>query len=187
MSALELRERTLISLAVCTGLRKSELFALQWQDVHFELGQLNVVRSIVQQVVGVCKTESSKKPVPLDPFLIKVLQEWFEVSRYKEPSDWVFASPHTGGKNPYSGQALMRRNIRPIAQQLGIRKRLGWHTFRHTFATLLHDLGTNMKVAQELLRHSTIRVTLDYYTQALTPAKRVAQSAIVSLLFCTGR
>jgi site-specific recombinase XerD len=43
--------------------------------------------------------------------------------------------------------------------------------------------GAELKIMQELLRHSTIRVTLDTYTQAVTTAKRTAQDAVVALLF----
>jgi len=66
---------------------------------------------------------------------------------------------------------------------LGITKRVGWHTFRHTYSTLLRATGAELKIMQELLRHSTIRVTLDTYTQAVTTEKRTAQNAVVSLLF----
>ena len=61
---LPLRERTLVLLAVTTGLRRSELFALKWKHVDFENKQIQVTRSIVNSVVGSCKTESSQKPVP---------------------------------------------------------------------------------------------------------------------------
>jgi site-specific recombinase XerD len=57
-----------------------------------------------------------------------------------------------------------------------------WHTFRHTYSTLLWAVGADLKVMQELLRHSTIRVTLDTYTQAVTAAKRTAHTAVVSLI-----
>jgi Phage integrase family len=66
---------------------------------------------------------------------------------------------------------IMRKYIRPVAQRLGIQKRFGWHTFRHTYSTLLRSVGTEFKVMQELLRHSSFRSTLDVYTQAVTPAK----------------
>jgi site-specific recombinase XerD len=49
--------------------------------------------------------------------------------------------------------------------------------------TLLRSTGAELKIMQELLRHSTIRVTLDTYTQAVTTEKRNAQEAVVSLLF----
>jgi hypothetical protein len=44
-------------------------------------------------------------------------------------------------------------------------------------------VGTEFKVMQELLRHSTLRSTLDVYTQAMTPAKHAAQAAVLSLSF----
>jgi integrase len=183
LGGLQPRERTLVLLAVCTGLRRSELFALQWQDIDFGLQQITVTRSIVYQVVGICKTEASKRPVPLNRFLADALQDWRCATRYGAQEDWVFASPHLCGKKPYYGQALMEYYIRPAALKLGIDKRIGWHTFRHTYSTLLHELGTNLKVSQELLRHSSIRVTMDHYTQAVSPTKRAAQSAVVALLF----
>jgi site-specific recombinase XerD len=54
--------------------------------------------------------------------------------------------------------------------------------FRHPYSTLLRSVGADLKVMQELLRHSTIRVTLDTYTQAVTAAKRTAHTAVVSLI-----
>ncbi len=65
LAALEPRERIMVLLDVATGLRQSELFALKWKDVDFKNKQLWVTRSIVQQVIGKCKTEASQKPVPL--------------------------------------------------------------------------------------------------------------------------
>ena len=65
---------------------------------------------------------------------------------------------------------------------MGITKRLGWHTFRHTYSTLLKDNGEDVKVVQELLRHASVKITLDIYTQAMTPAKRKAQSRVVAMI-----
>jgi integrase len=58
-AALPHKESTLVLLDVGTGLRMSELFGLKWGDVRFETGEISVIRSIVQQVVGPCKTEAS--------------------------------------------------------------------------------------------------------------------------------
>src|SRR5258708_29517674 len=55
---------------------------------------------------------------------------------------------------------LFRFYIRPAAQKVGIRKQFGWHTFRHTYSTLLRSAGTEFKVMQELLRHSSF-ITLN--------------------------
>jgi site-specific recombinase XerD len=77
----------------------------------------------------------------------------------------------------------MKRHILPVARRLGINKRIGWHTFRHTYSTFLRSTGAELKIMQELMRHSTIRVTLDTYTQAVTTEKRTAQEAVFALLF----
>jgi len=65
----------------------------------------------------------------------------------------------------------MRKVIRPIAIRVGITKRIGWHTFRHTYSTMLRATRVDIKVMQELLRHASSRVTMDTYTQAVTAQK----------------
>jgi integrase len=187
LTVLKPRERMMVLLDVATGLRQSELFALKWKDVDFKNRQLWVTRSIVQQVVGSCKTEASQKPVPLHDHLISALRGWHRRTPFRTPESWVFASPKKRGKTPYWGQQLLRHHIRPAAQRLGIIKRIGWHTFRRTYSTLLRATGAELKVMQELMRHSTIRVTLDTYTQAVTTEKRSAQAAVVRLFVAKSR
>jgi integrase len=174
--------RLLIFFDVTTGLRQSELFGLRWSDLDFDNGEINVVRSVVHGVVSRCKTESSAKPLPIDPHLAEMLREWRLVTRFRSPDDWVFASKRAHGKHPIWGQSIMRKQIHPAAKKLGINKRIGWHTFRHSYSTLLRSLGTDIKVQQDLLRHSSARLTLDTYTQSVTSAKREAQNAVVQLL-----
>ncbi len=106
---------------------------------------------------------------------------------YIKPEDWVFASKRYRGRRPYWGQAILRKYIRPVAQRAGIQKQFGWHTFRHTYSTLLRSVGTEFKVMQELLRHSSFRSTLDVYTQAVTPAKHAAQAVVMSLVFSSDK
>jgi len=183
LGGLNLRERTLVLLAASTGLRQSELFGMKWCDIDFAQHTMNVVRSIVYGVVGPCKTESSQKPVPVHPTVLEALGKWRQLCRYNKSDDWVFASRRYRGRKPIWGQAILRKYIRPAAQRVGIQKRLGWHTFRHTYSTLLRSVGTEFKVMQELLRHSSLRSTLDVYTQAISPAKHAAQAAVLALVF----
>jgi integrase len=131
--SLRNRERTLVLLAAGTGLRMSELFGLKWRDVDFAGKQVSVLRSIVKQSVGPCKTEASQKPVPLDPRLVRTLRTWRRSACFRQPTDWVFASSVSQGKFPFWGQALLRHHIRPAAVKVGITKRIGWHTFRPPF------------------------------------------------------
>ncbi|PYX40790.1 MAG: recombinase, partial [Acidobacteria bacterium] len=50
----------------------------------------------------------------------------------------------------------------------GITKHIGWHTFRHTYTTLLHANGEDVKVLQELLRRGSAKIAMDVYAQAVT-------------------
>jgi integrase len=185
LSGLRLRERALVLVAASTCLRQSELFGLKWGDIDFAQNTMSVPRSIVCGVVGPCKTESSQKPVPVHPTVLETLGEWKQICPYNKPGDWVFASRRHRGRKPIWGQAILRRHIRPVASRAGIQKRFGWHTFRHTYSTLLRSVGTEFKVMQELLRHSSLRSTLDVYTQAISPAKHAAQAAVLDLVFAS--
>jgi integrase len=182
LSKLFVRERTLALLDAATGLRVSELLALRWSDVDFENLELNVTRSIWHQVVGNCKTEASAKPVPMDSYMAEDLLRWRRQSDYASDDDYVFASETMKGKQPYWPDNLMKRHIRPVAKANGINKNIGWHTFRHSFGTLLKANGEDVKTVQELLRHANSRITLDVYTQALSTNKRAAQSKVVKMM-----
>ena len=93
------------------------------------------------------------------------------------------ASPEMKGLQPYWPENLLRRYIRPAAERCGIQKTIGWHTFRHSYASQLKSNGEDVKVVQESLRHANSRITLDTYTQASTPAKRRAQTKVVGMIF----
>jgi Phage integrase family len=58
----------------------------------------------------------------------------------------------------------------------------GWHTFRHSYSTLLRALRVDLKVQQELLRHADIRTTMNIYTQAMPDAMRRANSRVVEMV-----
>ncbi|MGH9533547.1 MAG: tyrosine-type recombinase/integrase [Terriglobales bacterium] len=178
LAHLASRDRVLVALDAITGLRRSELMALKWRDIDFAGLQVRVTRSVYNQVVGSCKTEASRKPVPLDPTLARELLTWRESALYIAPEDWVFASPQMRGRQPYWPDTILKRSIRPAALAAGITKRIGWHTFRHSFSTMLRSRGVDIKVMQELLRHANSRITLDIYTQAPSLAKRQAQTGI---------
>ena len=182
LSQLDHCFRVMVLLDAATGLRRSELLALKWEDVDFERLQINVRRSIYLNVVGNCKTEASRKPVPLDLTLASELWTWKQDSAYGQPNDWVFASPHSRGKNPYWPDILLSRVVRPAALRAGIQKHIGWHTFRHSFSTMLMANGENVKVVQELMRHANCRCTLEIYSQARLQAKRDAQHRVVEMI-----
>ena len=182
LAELEPLAYTLVMVAAATGLRISELLALKWEDVDFENLSLSVTKSIWRNVVGQCKTEASRKPVPLHSFMAETLWRWKQKTAFNRPQDWVFASLYRSGRQPYGPKNLLERHVWPAALRAGIQKRIGWHTFRHSFGTQLKANGEDVKTVQELLRHANPRVTLESYTQAITPAKRQAQSRVVEMI-----
>ena len=86
------------------------------------------------------------------------------------------------GRQPYWPGTLWRYYGKPALKRAGVTKQVSFHTFRHTFGTLLNANGENSKVVQELLRHASLKVTTDVYMQAVGPQKREAQSNLVKLV-----
>ncbi|MBW4039194.1 MAG: site-specific integrase [Acidobacteria bacterium] len=174
--------RTVTMLAAITGMRRGELFGLRWEDLDFERRTIRIVRSLVDQIEGKPKTETSRKPLPMTDDLASALTCWREQTEYAKSSDWVFASPVSFGRLPYWPDMLLRRHILPAAKRLGILKRIGWHTFRRTAASLLMSSGSSVKTTQELMRHATADITMELYAQAVTEDKREAQNALAALI-----
>jgi integrase len=180
---LPMRERVMVQLAGTTGLRRSELIALTWQDVDFNSFQIAINKSCVHGRVGKTKTVASSKPVPLHPGVAEALKEWRRLTDFKATTDFLFPSVRNNGLVPVWPDTLLRKVIRPAAKRAGIiGKTVGWHTFRHSLGTNLRSLGVDIKVAQELLRHANSRITLDLYTQAISSQKREANARVVEML-----
>jgi integrase len=180
----ELREpvRTVCLLAAVSGLRRSELFGLKWADIDFAKEEIRIVRSLVDQVEGQPKTVTSRRPIPMSPILAAALAEWRRTTDYAGDHDWVCASPWAMGRKPYWPSSFMRCHIVPAAIRAGVEKKIGWHSFRRTLATLLSSSGVTIRTTQELLRHASPTVTLGIYAKALTRDKREAQEKVVAML-----
>src|SRR5260221_12064895 len=90
--------------------------------------------------------------------------------------------PRNHGRHPFWPDALLQKIIRPASLRAGITKKIGRHTFRHTFSTLLIGNGENVKVVQELMRHTSTRCSLEVYSQARILAKPQRQQSVVMRL-----
>jgi integrase len=125
------------------------------------------------------------EPIVLDiaqfRLLLKELDGPFPQARFQNPEDWMFASPFRAGRTPWDPWSVERRHIIPAAIRCGI-GRIGWHSFRHTFRTLLDETGAPMKVQQELMRHADIRTTMNVYGKAMDASKREAHGNVVRML-----
>jgi integrase len=172
---LSVRDRAMVLLIGSTGLRRSEMIALTWSDLNIRTMEVNVLRSCVRNRIGKTKTEASCRPVPLHPVVLNALLEWRAQSPYAMDLDFLFPSPRLKGARPLSPDSILEKSIRPALARIGVvGKQIGWHSFRHSLATNLRSLGVDIKVAQELMRHSSCRTTLDIYTRAVSQQKREA-------------
>ena len=145
--------------------------------------EVKVLRCCVRNRFGNTKTESSCRPVPLHPIVLNALINWRARSRYASEVDFLFLSIRLNSTKPVSQDSLLQRSVRAALARAGIvGKRIGWHSFRHSLATNLRMLGVDIKVAQELLRHSSCPTTLDVYTRAVSQQKREANSKVVEMM-----
>ena len=172
--------KTAVLLGATTGLRVGELLGLKWEDVDFQTLELRVIRDVVKQRIERCKTEASRKPVPIGAELAEILFAWRERCAYNQQEDWVFASPATKGRQPYWPSSIYRVYLKPVLRdELKITDPVGWHTLRHSLGTLMKANGEDVKTIQETLRHANFKVTMDVYTQAVTTIKRSAHDRVV--------
>ncbi|MGH9447052.1 MAG: tyrosine-type recombinase/integrase [Terriglobia bacterium] len=178
---LELDEpyKTMVVTIACLGLRVCELMGLQWGDIDFENLAVRVQRSFVEGHIYATRNETSTADLPLDPDLAELLLNHKRQSSFSGNSDFIFSGDSGEPRWP---DILLTDHIKPAARKVG-NGNIGWHTFRHTYSTLLHALGTTPAVQKELLRHADIQTTMNIYTQAVTPAKREAASKVVDLLW----
>jgi len=117
----------------------------------------------------------SKAPLPR-PYL------WFT---YRLPKHKSVAVPEQDLQpvSPVARDSLRTKILQPVARRVGIRKQIGWHTFRRTYSSLLADTGNDVKVVQELMLHSKLSPTMEVYAQAGMSKKRAAQRKAVDGLF----
>jgi integrase len=175
--------RTAFLIAAVMGMRRGEIFGLKWADVNLDRATLHVRRSYVDGVEGPPKTDSSRRPLPIPPQAVDGLKTWKDGSSYASPGDWVFASDVSFGKQPLWPGTLWRRNVVPAIERAGISKpKLGWHTLRRSYASMLLSNGISLRVSMELMRHSTPEMKLATYAQTLGDEKRNAGEKVASLL-----
>lgn len=169
--------RTMVVIAMCLGLRVSEILALKWSDFDFEEGTLMITRGTVHARIGRVKTEYSEDEMPLHLAFAEILLSWQAMcSASKE--GWVFPNPNTGGV--WHASVLQGGILVPIGKEVGI-ERLGWHTFRHSYRSMLDACGAPIGVQQKLMRHAQVSTTMKYGNAYMTE-KRKAHGAVVQMV-----
>jgi integrase len=165
------KKRALLLTVALTGLRASELRGLRWQDVDLKAGELHVrQRADRYSKIGVPKSDSSVRTVPLDPgALTAALREW-KLACPKGDEGLVFPSS-TGRIQHHSN---MLKSLGPVMIEAGVvnksgAPKYGLHAFRHFFASWCINPRNRggrelpAKEVQQLLGHASIVLTMDVY------------------------
>ena len=143
--------RTMILVALRTGLRFGELLALRWQDVDLVAGRIVVRQNWVNGALGTPKSGHSRE-IPLGEEVLKALN-----SHRHLRGPLVFST--MAGEVFTVGEP--RYWLARFCRKAGLRE-IGWHTLRHTSASHLAMRGAPLKAIQELLGHATIQMTMRY-------------------------
>jgi len=167
-------------LHAATALRPEETFGLQWQDVDWKNGQINIQRAWSKGELTAGKNRNSMTQVIMSPVLAEALKRWRGLTLYREPSDWLFPSIKNKGKIPRSASICSQSYLRPAAVKAGVipegyAGRFGWHNMRHSLATFLSANDVHLSVTQSILRHKKMSTTADFYTHAVSAKQKEAQ------------
>lgn len=167
--------RTMILLLVYTGMRRGELFGLEWKDIDFKNGYLHIVRTSQyignkQLITKEPKTKSSKRTMKISNDMLKrlkIYQAWQSEQRLKIGSEWndtdrLFTQwnglpMYPDSLTKWFKLFLKRHNLRQVTL----------HSLRHTNATLMIAEGTDIRTVSGRLGHSNTSTTLNIYTHAL--------------------
>lgn len=147
-----------VIVAIHTGLRRGEQFALKWANVNFQTNVLTIPRS----------KHGEARHIPMNDQVIEVLRSL--PSRMK--SEYVF--PSKTGKTPLNANNFINRAWNPTLTAAGLED-LHWHDLRHTFASRLVMAGVDLRTVQELMGHKTITMTLRYAHLSPTHQREAVQ------------
>jgi len=144
-------QRRIFTALLSTGMRKSELENLQWQDVDPKRRQISI-RSKEDW-----KPKAGERDIPINEPLLRVFQELQDESTTFTPTDYVFKVKRRGRSRNW-----MRLQLIHWAAKAGIENLTKLHTLRHTFASHLVMKGVDLPTVMKLMGHSDIQTTMIY-------------------------
>ena len=170
-----------ILISLHTGLRLGEVCALQWKDIDFKNRLIYVHHTLSRvrcksgerktvYILDKPKTEHSKRSVPINSFLLPIL----EIVKTHSSSPFV-VSENESFVNPRTYEYRYHKAIKTY----GISK-INYHALRHTFATRCIESGCDYKTLSEMLGHSSVKITMDIYVHSSIELKRNEIEKLVS-------
>jgi len=175
--------RAFFCCAGLTGARLGELLGLQWKHIDLTSRKLRIEQSLWHGSIVSPKTIGSIRTIYFGDVLAGALTEHFQHTSHGKPEDFVFCKKDGSPLHP---DVLRKDVLYPVLDRLGISRSSGasgFHTFRHSAASILNQQTGNLKLAQRLLGHSTINMTADVYTHTSAEAERDAAVAIERAIY----
>ena len=176
LQVLPLREQLIVRLALFSGMRPGEIFALQWQ--HIAGDHVEVVHRIYRGKLDRPKSERSTRTVALSSTTQSLITQWRQQSPSCDPDAWVFPSAKL--TTPLGRDNAWRGLIAPRLKTI----QLEWATLqimRRTHASLLRQAGIDPKLVADQLGHG-LDVNLDVYTVAALDKRQDAVEVLESAL-----
>jgi integrase len=175
INSLDGGHQMLIILLSVFPVRLGEALALRWLDVNLDSQELFIRNAVWRgQLKLKLKTKASERKFHIPDLLVSLLMEYRAQSSFNGPEDFIFCNS-TG--QPFDPDNLRHRVLYPVMKELGVdreKRKHGFHIFRHTAGSVLHDKTGNLKLVQETLGHARISTTADTYVHL---DKAVAETA----------
>jgi integrase len=160
-------------LAANTGMRRSELLGLRWDDLDLDATRLSVNRALISVAYelheSAGKTRNSRRMIDLDTKTVTILRDWQEDQQceheklgIEHENGYVFTKPDGGPVHP----DVFRQTFDRLVARAGV-PRIRLHDLRHTHATLLLKERIPTKVVSERLGHATPAFTMVTYQHVM--------------------
>jgi integrase len=183
------RLEALYLLAIHTGLRQGELLGLKWSDIDLDRGTLQVRRILSAAKEGPRFTtpkSNQGRSVRLTAQAVQAsrdhrkrqVQERLKHAGFWKDHGLVFT---TLVGTPLNRHNVFSRSFKPLLPRAELPD-MPFHALRHSFATLMLTSGEHPKVVQEMMGHSGIRVTMDFYSHVLPDMQKEAVNRLGAML-----
>ena len=181
---------TLIFLASYTGMRRSEIVGLRWDDIDFDNDVISIQRVVIRvsgqgYQIEQPKSDKSRRRIEISEKVVETLRAHYvqqlelrleSVSTWQDDG-WVFTRRDGRHLNPDD----VSRGFKNLITDLHL-PNVRFHDLRHTHASLMLAAGEHLKVVQERLGHSTISITADIYSHVAPGMQRIAADRFEAIL-----
>ena len=179
-AALSQRDQTMLYLAAYSGLRRGELFGLQWRDLDKAAHRIHVRRSLFRGVTGEPKTAHSKRPMDLPAPLVERRLAYREQHPPIGDDGFMF---RTSAGRPLNANSWTTRVLVPTYRRAGLDEARPFHSLRHGYASMLINNNENPKYVSEQLGHANIGITMDRYGHLFRQTGVTAMARLSQLVY----